>query len=97
MTSYVRLHWPTEPAVIFHQDRLHRLWNDRSGRYQVHELVMGDGTRTVTAYRLGRMRHQLLGVWRLRSQRSAAVMRALGRARRICEIDAAKEARQEQR
>ncbi|HOQ88257.1 MAG TPA: hypothetical protein PLQ89_21340 [Phycisphaerae bacterium] len=95
MTSYVKLHWPAEPAVVFHHDRLHRLWSDSSGRYQVHELLIGDGTRTVYAYRLGRMRNRLLGMWRLRSQRPAAVARALGRARRICETDAAKEGRQE--
>jgi len=95
MTSYIRLHWPAQPVVVIHNDRLHRLWSDSSGQYQVHELLLGDGTRTVYAYRRGRIRNRLLGLWRLRSRRSTAIARALGRARRTCETDAAKERQQE--
>jgi len=99
MTSYIKLHWPDEPMVIVHGGRRYRLWLNSSGRYQVCELLFG-GKRTVCAYRRRKARRLrdrwcLLGQWRVRSQRPQTIERALGRARRTCETDAAKERQQE--
>ncbi|GAB6166171.1 hypothetical protein JCM19992_21710 [Thermostilla marina] len=95
MSSYVKLDWPDEPAVIVHGGRRYRVWMDSTGRYRVYELLLEDDKRTVYACRrrIGRRllgRWQPLAQWRLRSRRPETIERALGRARRACEKDAAR-------
>jgi len=93
MPSYIKLHWPAKPFVVATERCTMLFWIERDGQYAVGKVLI-DGKRYVFAYRRrkGRQlndRWQTLARWQLRSHRPATITRALGRARRTCERDAA--------